>query len=184
MPDWTCEILSPTTRRHNLLIKKPYYARIGAPHHRIVDIEAQTITACRLESGRWLELGVWGDERDARIEPFDAIALGRRKLVDVSAGCSLDFIRCPAGRGRRGTNTRATPAGEELHLERRLGGGLTTVCAACATPTRATPAAPQVVRPQARAVFISLSTGSVSERTVQILNQPKRRKWQILASLD
>ncbi|MBI2389597.1 MAG: Uma2 family endonuclease [Deltaproteobacteria bacterium] len=75
VPDWICEILSPTTRRHNLLIKKPYYARIGVPHHWIVDIEAQTITAYRLESGRWLELGVWGDERDARIEPFDAIAL-------------------------------------------------------------------------------------------------------------
>lgn len=28
------------------------------------------MTACRLESGRWSELGVFGDERDARIEPF------------------------------------------------------------------------------------------------------------------
>src|SRR5688500_1569397 len=26
VPDWICEILSPTTRRHNLLVKKPYYA--------------------------------------------------------------------------------------------------------------------------------------------------------------
>ena len=75
VPDWVCEILSPTTRRHNLLIKKPYYARIGVPHHWIVDSEAKTITAFRLENGRWLELGSWGDERDARIEPFDAIAL-------------------------------------------------------------------------------------------------------------
>ena len=28
-PDWVCEILSPTTRRHDLLVKKPYYARVG-----------------------------------------------------------------------------------------------------------------------------------------------------------
>lgn len=75
VPDWVCEILSPSTRRHDLLIKKPYYARIGVRHHWIVDREAMTLTVYRLEAGRWLELGVYGDERDARIEPFDAVAL-------------------------------------------------------------------------------------------------------------
>jgi hypothetical protein len=34
-----------------------------------------TITAYRLEAGRWLELGIFGDERDARIEPFVDVAL-------------------------------------------------------------------------------------------------------------
>lgn len=75
VPDWVCEILSPTTRRHNLLVKKPYYARIGVPHHWVVDLDARTLTAYRLESGRWLELGVYGDEQEARIEPFDAVTL-------------------------------------------------------------------------------------------------------------
>jgi Uma2 family endonuclease len=75
VPDWVCEILSPTTRRHDLLIKKPYYARVGVPHHRIVDLDAKTLTAYRLENGRWSELGVYGDEREARIEPFEAVAL-------------------------------------------------------------------------------------------------------------
>jgi len=75
VPDWVCEILSPTTRRHNLLIKKPYYARIGVKHHWIVDLAARAITAHRLESGKWLEIGVWGDEVEARIEPFQEAAL-------------------------------------------------------------------------------------------------------------
>jgi Uma2 family endonuclease len=75
VPDWVCEILSPSTRRHDLLIKKPYYARIGVPHHWLVDRAARTLTAYRLEAGRWLELGVFGDERDARIEPFDAVPI-------------------------------------------------------------------------------------------------------------
>jgi len=75
VPDWVCEILSPTTRRHNLLVKKPYYARVGVAHHWLVDLAAQTITAYRLESGRWVELGVWGDETDARIEPFSEVPL-------------------------------------------------------------------------------------------------------------
>jgi Uma2 family endonuclease len=75
VPDWVCEILAPSTRRHDLLVKKPYYARVGVAHHWLIDREARTFTAYRLESGRWSELGVFGDERDARIEPFADVAL-------------------------------------------------------------------------------------------------------------
>lgn len=75
VPDWVFEILSPTTRRHNQLVKKPYYARVGVPYHWLVDRSARTLTAYRLEGGRWVELGVWGDEADARIEPFGDIPL-------------------------------------------------------------------------------------------------------------
>jgi Uma2 family endonuclease len=75
VPDWVCEILSPTTRRHNLLVKKPYYARVGVRHHWIVDLDARTVTAYRLEAGRWVELGSYGDETEARIEPFDEVVL-------------------------------------------------------------------------------------------------------------
>jgi hypothetical protein len=63
-------------RRHNLLIKKPYYARVGVAHHWVVDLAARTVvTAYRLESAHWMELGVWGDDADACIEPFHEIAL-------------------------------------------------------------------------------------------------------------
>jgi len=75
VPDWICEILSPSTRRHNLLIKKPYYARVGVPYHWMIDPEARTLTAYRLEHEHWMELGTWGDETDARIVPFDAVPL-------------------------------------------------------------------------------------------------------------
>jgi Uma2 family endonuclease len=75
VPDWVCEILSPSTRRHDLLIKKPYYAKIGVPHHWLIDLPARTLTVYRLESGRWVEIGVYGDEREARIEPFAEVVL-------------------------------------------------------------------------------------------------------------
>jgi Uma2 family endonuclease len=75
VPDWVCEILSPTTRRHDLLVKKPYYARVGVPFHWLVDRDASTITAYRLEREHWVDLGTWGDETDARIPPFDAVPL-------------------------------------------------------------------------------------------------------------
>jgi Uma2 family endonuclease len=74
VPDWVGEILSPSTRRHDLLVKKPYYAKVGVAHHWLIDREAQTVTASRLQSGFWVEIGVYGDEQNARIEPFGDVA--------------------------------------------------------------------------------------------------------------
>ncbi|HEY4117366.1 MAG TPA: Uma2 family endonuclease [Byssovorax sp.] len=75
VPDWVCEILSPSTTRYDLTVKRPFYARIGVPHHWMVDVEERVLTAYRLEGGRWLEIGVHGDETEARIEPFEAVPL-------------------------------------------------------------------------------------------------------------
>jgi Uma2 family endonuclease len=61
--------------RATLLIKKPYYARIGVRHHWIVDLEARTVAAYELEAGRWVELCVWGDEKEAHLPPFEEVGL-------------------------------------------------------------------------------------------------------------
>jgi hypothetical protein len=63
-----------------LLVKKPYYARIGVPFHWLLDREANTLTAYRLENGLWVELGTWGDETSARVPPFDAVELNVKGL--------------------------------------------------------------------------------------------------------
>jgi Uma2 family endonuclease len=75
VPDWVCEILSPATRRHDLLRKLPYYAKIGVPYLWLVDLEARVLTAHKLESAAWRIIGTYSDETEARIEPFDAVAL-------------------------------------------------------------------------------------------------------------
>ena len=75
VPDWVCEILSPTTRRHDMLRKQPYYAKVGVPFMWLVDIEARVLTVYRLESSDWRMIGTYCDESEARIEPFDAVAL-------------------------------------------------------------------------------------------------------------
>lgn len=74
-PDWVCEVLSPSTRRHDLQLKRPLYAKAGVTWMWIVDVDAQTLTASRNHDGQWLELGIWGDDDVARIAPFDAIEL-------------------------------------------------------------------------------------------------------------
>ncbi len=80
VPDWVCEILSPTNRRHDLLVKKPYYAKVGVPFHWLIDRQGSTLTAYRLEREHWFELGTWGDETDARIPPFDAVPFDVKAL--------------------------------------------------------------------------------------------------------
>jgi Uma2 family endonuclease len=75
VPDWVCEILSRRTRRHDQVVKMPYYAKVGVAYAWLVDLEVRTVTAQRLESGRWLTLAVYSDETEARIEPFDVIPL-------------------------------------------------------------------------------------------------------------
>ncbi len=74
-PDWVCEVLSPSTRRHDLTTKRPLYAEAGVRWMWIVDVDARTLTASRLHEGRWLEIGVWSDADRFRAEPLDAVEL-------------------------------------------------------------------------------------------------------------
>jgi Uma2 family endonuclease len=75
VPDWVCEILSKNTRRHDLLIKMPYYARVGVANAWIVDLEARVLIVHRPESGAWRTICTYSDETEVRIEPFDVVPL-------------------------------------------------------------------------------------------------------------
>src|SRR5260370_35041349 len=86
VPDWVCEILSPSTRRHDLLVKKSYYARVGVAFHWLIDREARALTAYRLESQHWVDLGTWGDETEARIPPFAAGPLAIKDFGPAAGG--------------------------------------------------------------------------------------------------
>ena len=79
VPDWICEILSPSTRGYDQRVKRPFYARIGVPYLWYVDVEARTLTVDELRDGRWLELAVYGDGDHVRAAPFDAVE------IDLSA---------------------------------------------------------------------------------------------------
>lgn len=75
VPDWVCEILSSSTQRYDMLVKRPFYADAGVRRLWYIDPEARTVTVSRLENGRWLELGVHGGEQIVRVEPFEAIEI-------------------------------------------------------------------------------------------------------------
>ena len=75
VPDWVCEVLSPTTRHHDQNTKVPYYAKVGVPFMWLVDIEARVLSAHQLDAADWRVIGSYSEETDARIAPFDAVPL-------------------------------------------------------------------------------------------------------------
>ena len=79
-PDWVCEILSPSTRRADRVLKMPLYAHNGVTHVWLVDPTGHTLEAFVLEEGRWVLLGTWSDDDKARVAPFDAVELDLSRL--------------------------------------------------------------------------------------------------------
>ena len=53
-PDWVCEVLSPSTATRDRVQKRDLYARHGIGHDWIVDVDARTLEAFRLDDGRWV----------------------------------------------------------------------------------------------------------------------------------
>jgi Uma2 family endonuclease len=87
VPDWVCEVLSPTTRGYQLLVKRRLYASAGVPYLWEIDREAQTLSVLHLEGGRWVDLGAYRDEEEARLPPFDAAPINVRGWwIDVAEG--------------------------------------------------------------------------------------------------
>jgi Uma2 family endonuclease len=70
VPNWICEIHSPTTRGYDLVKKRPFYARFGVDWLWYVDLEAQTVTVSRLENGTWSEAAIHGDDEEVGLPPF------------------------------------------------------------------------------------------------------------------
>lgn len=82
-PDWVCEILSPSTRRHDRLRKLHIYARERVGHAWLVDPDPQTLEVFRREGGLWLLLGTHAGDERVRAEPFEAFELALADLWDL-----------------------------------------------------------------------------------------------------
>jgi Uma2 family endonuclease len=75
VPDWVCEIVSPSTATYDRVAKRRIYAREGVLFYWMVDPIAQTVETLRLEDGRWVDGGSWSEDSKAAIAPFEAIEL-------------------------------------------------------------------------------------------------------------
>jgi Uma2 family endonuclease len=75
VPDWICEVTSPSSGRLDRLKKMPIYARGDVEYAWIVDPEQQTIESYSRQDDRWILLGTYGEEPIVRVEPFEAIEI-------------------------------------------------------------------------------------------------------------
>jgi Uma2 family endonuclease len=85
VPDWVCEILSPSTARKDRMTKMPVYARYGVPYLWLVDPLARTLEAFALREGRWTVIGQFQEQAIVSVEPFHEIALELGALWETTA---------------------------------------------------------------------------------------------------
>ena len=79
-PDWTCEILSPSTTRIDRGIKTDLYRRYGVPYYWIVDADARTVEAYGLADDRYALLARVSGAGPVSLPPFPDLAFAPASL--------------------------------------------------------------------------------------------------------
>ena len=77
VPDWVCEILSPSTASKDREIKMPLYARYAVAFAWLVDPQARTLEAYQLGGSDWQELGRFTAANQVAVPPHRAGASPR-----------------------------------------------------------------------------------------------------------
>ncbi|NMO18967.1 Uma2 family endonuclease [Pyxidicoccus fallax] len=75
VPDWVCEVLSPSTKALDRQEKLPIYAREGVRHVWLMDPRARTLEVFRLEGAEYALLATYSGGGYVRVEPFESIEL-------------------------------------------------------------------------------------------------------------
>jgi Uma2 family endonuclease len=80
-PDWVCEILSPSTARNDLTVKRANYSAAGVGHYWVIYPRDQVMTVLR-NNGRDFEIAETVTAQDANmaVEPFSECVLDLRLL--------------------------------------------------------------------------------------------------------
>lgn len=80
VPDWVCEVLSPSTESKDRKVKMPIYAKFGVPYAWLLDPLAHTLEAYALEGGAWREIGRFAGGALVSVAPFEAVAINLEDL--------------------------------------------------------------------------------------------------------
>ncbi|HRE88557.1 MAG TPA: Uma2 family endonuclease [Myxococcota bacterium] len=74
-PDWVCEVASPSTRRHDRMIKAALYLEHGVRWMWLVTPNEETVEVFEQDGGRWVLAKTAVGDEPARLPPFDATEL-------------------------------------------------------------------------------------------------------------
>ena len=80
VPDWACEVLSPSTRRDDRGRKSRIYAAYGMAYLWLLDPIVRELDALELFQGKWTSLGNFSDDDVVAVAPFTAVPLS---LLDI-----------------------------------------------------------------------------------------------------
>ena len=80
VPDWVCEVLSPSTASTDRDLKMPIYAQFGVSWAWLIDPRARTLEAYVRDGTTWRELGRFAGGAVVAAPPFDAMALDLGRL--------------------------------------------------------------------------------------------------------
>ncbi len=81
VPDWICEILSPSTESIDRDIKKPLYARFGVSYLWLIHPTNRKLEAFRLVEGDWESQGVYSGTDIFCVEPFESVEIRLDQLL-------------------------------------------------------------------------------------------------------
>ena len=72
LPEWCCEVLSPSTARDDRLLKLPLYAEAGVRWVWLVDPELRSIEVYESVEGRATQIAVARDDERTALPPFES----------------------------------------------------------------------------------------------------------------
>lgn len=74
VPEWICEVISPSTASYDRTVKFRIYLEAGVKHLWYVDPAYKTLEVFKRETERWTLLATFADKDEVRVEPFETIA--------------------------------------------------------------------------------------------------------------
>ncbi len=80
VPDWICEIASPSTEAIDRTKKMPLYARYGVQYLWLVKPLLKTLEIYQLNNGKWLNIDNYKDDDKVSAVPFQEIVIQLQDL--------------------------------------------------------------------------------------------------------
>jgi Uma2 family endonuclease len=80
VPDWVCEILSPSTFRIDRVRKMPIYAAHNVSYLWLIDPLNRLLEAFKLKDGAWVVMGNYSEKDKVRVEPFQEVEIDLANL--------------------------------------------------------------------------------------------------------
>ena len=72
-PDWVCEVISPSSVRHDKITKMNLYSQFRIPHYWLVDPANQSLEVFELQAEKWVLHSLYTKDDKVSAPPFQAI---------------------------------------------------------------------------------------------------------------